>query len=168
MRICIFRHGEALSKGDLSVSSDAERPLVQDGIKNTRQAAEGLKALNLPFEAIFTSPWLRARQTAEILCHVLGLQGKLDELPELAGDRSIEELMSAVSRHSTLDQVILVGHNPQLSDLAAYLLSLSMGMQVDLKKSGACTVEVERIPPKKPGTLLWMMTSKQLRALRPR
>src|SRR5262249_36760855 len=101
-------------------------------------------------------------------CHVLGLQGKLEEMPELAGDHSIEEVMAALSRHSGLDKVIVVGHNPQLSDLTAHLLSLSMGMQVDLKKSGVCVVEIERIPPRKPGTLLWMMTSKQLRALRPK
>jgi phosphohistidine phosphatase len=167
MRIYLFRHGEALSKGDPSISSDAERPLVQDGIKYTRQAAEGLKTLNIPFDAIFTSPWLRARQTADIVSAVLGLQNGLEEMPELAGDHSIEDVMRAVSQ-SSHETVMLVGHNPQLSDLAAYLLSLSTGMQVDLKKSSACAVEVDRIPPKSPGTLLWMMTAKQLRALRPR
>jgi len=45
-------------------------------------------------------------------------------------------------------------------------LSLSRGMQMDLRKSGVCVIEVERIPPKSPGMLLWMMTPKQLRLLR--
>jgi phosphohistidine phosphatase len=167
MRIYLFRHGEALSKGDPSVSSDAERPLTQDGIKHTRQAAEGLKTLDVAFDAVFTSPWVRARQTADIGAAVWGLQHKLEEMPELAGDRRVEDVLGALAKRSALEHVVLVGHNPLLGELAAYLLSLSTGMAVDLKKSGACAVEVQRVPPKSPGTLLWMMTAKQLRALRP-
>jgi phosphohistidine phosphatase len=166
MRIYIFRHGEALSKGDPAVSSDAERPLVEEGIRRSRQAVEGFLKLGISLNAIFTSPWLRARQTAAIAAEVLGLGERLFELDELSGDHDIEEVMNVLTPHSHLREIMLVGHNPQLSDLAAYLLSLSTGMQVDLKKSGICAVEVERIPPKNPGTLLWMMTSKQLRAIR--
>ena len=166
MRVYIFRHGEALSKGDPSISSDAERPLVEEGIRRTRQAAEGFRSLGISIDAIFTSPWVRAKQTAKIAADVLGLADRLLELDELAGDHAIEDVMNALARHSSMNDLMLVGHNPQLSELAAYLLSLSTGMQVDLKKSGMCTVEVDRIPPKKPGTLLWMMTPKQLRSLR--
>ena len=165
MRLYILRHGEALSKGDPAVSSDAERPLVEEGIRRTRQAVEGFSKLGLQAQAIFTSPWLRAKQTAAIAAEVLGMSDRLFELAELAGDRPIESLMSALTKHSHQD-IILVGHNPQLSDLAAYLLCLSTGMQIDLKKSGICAVEIERIPPKRPGTLLWLMTPKQLRTMR--
>src|SRR5215831_18609290 len=166
MKIYIFRHGEALSKGDPAVSSDHERPLVEEGIRRSRQSVEGFVKLGLTVTAIFTSPWLRARQTAAVAAEVLALNDRLFELDELAGDRHIEEVMAALTRHSHLKEIMLVGHNPQLSDLAAYLMSLSTSMQVDLKKSGMCAVEVERIPPKNPGTLLWMMTAKQLRAVR--
>jgi len=72
MRIYLFRHGEALSKEDPSVSSDAERPLIDEGIKRTRQAAEGMNNMGLTFDAVFTSPWLRARQTAQVACEALG------------------------------------------------------------------------------------------------
>lgn len=61
MRVYLFRHGEALLKDDLSVSSDPERPLVEDGIRRTRQGAEGLLKMQIPLDAVFTSPWLRAR-----------------------------------------------------------------------------------------------------------
>jgi phosphohistidine phosphatase len=166
MKVYIFRHGEALSKGDRAVSSDADRPLVEEGIRRSRQAVEGFSKLGITIEAIFTSPWLRAKQTAAIAADVLGLTDHLFEMEELAGDHSIEDVMNALTKHSSSKDIMLVGHNPQLSDLAAYLLSLSTGMQIDLKKSGMCAVEVERIPPKKPGTLLWMMSPKQLRSLR--
>jgi phosphohistidine phosphatase len=166
MRIYLFRHGEALSKGEPSVSSDAERPLTQDGIKHTRQAAEGLKALDIAFDCVFTSPWVRARQTADIAAAVWGLQPKVEEMPELAGDRRVQEVLAALAKHAGLEHVVLVGHNPLLGEVAAYLLSLATAMTVDLKKSGVCAVEVQRVPPRSPGTLLWMMTAKQLRALR--
>jgi len=166
MRIYIFRHGEALPKDDSSVASDADRPLIDDGIRRTKQAAEGLKNMQFSFDAVFTSPWLRARQTAEIVCDVLGIKDRLEEMDALAGDRSVSDVLQALSRHSRHGDVMIVGHNPLLAEVGAYLLSLATDMQIDLKKSGICVVEVERIPPKKPGTLLWMMTPKQLRAAR--
>jgi phosphohistidine phosphatase SixA len=87
-------------------------------------------------------------------------------MDELAGDRAVEDVMNALAKQTHHEDIILVGHNPLLSDLAAYLLSLSTGMQVDLKKSGICAVETDRMPPKNPGTLLWSMTNKQLRLMR--
>src|SRR5262245_43108306 len=166
MRIYLLRHGEAVTKDDPSIASDADRPLTFEGLKRTRQAAEGLKALEISFDAVFTSPWLRAQQTAEIACDALGLREKLMDMEELAGDRSIEEVMNALVRYTSLSNIMLVGHNPLLPHLAAYLLSLSTSMEVDLKKSGICAIEVARIPPKNPGTLLWMMSPRHLRALR--
>ncbi len=166
MRIYLLRHGEALSRADPAISSDAARPLVDEGIKRTKQSAEGLKKLDIELDAAFTSPWLRAQQTAKIACDVLEIGERLYEMDELAGDRSVEEVMNALVKKQALKNVMLVGHNPLLSDLAAYLLCHSTSMQLDLKKSGVCAVEVERVPPKVPGTLLWMMTSKQLRMLR--
>src|SRR5262245_48897021 len=165
MRIYLFRHGEALAKTDPSVSSDPQRPLIEEGIRKTRQAAEALAKLDIPFDAVYTSPWVRARQTAKIVCEVLGLNNLLQEMDELAGDRAVEDVMNALAKQTRHEDIILVGHNPLLSDLAAYLLSLSTAMQVDLKKSGICAVETDRIPPKNPGTLLWSMTNKQLRLM---
>ena len=166
MRIYLFRHGEALSKEDPSIKSDADRPLVDEGVKKTRQAAEGIRNMGLSFDAVFTSPWLRARQTAQVACEVLEETDRIQIMNELAGDRTIEAVMNAMVKHSQLENVMLVGHNPLLSDLASYLLTHSTHMLVDLKKSGMCAIEVERIPPKDPGTLLWMMSAKQLRAMR--
>jgi phosphohistidine phosphatase len=166
MRLYLFRHGEALPKDDPSVTTDEDRPLVTEGVKRTRQAAEGIRTMNIAFDAVFTSPWLRARQTAQIACEALGLSQRLHVMDELAGDRTIEAVMNALVKQSQLQNVMLVGHNPLLSDLAAYFLCHSTSIKIELKKSGMCAVEVSRIPPKDPGVLLWMMTAKQLRALR--
>ena len=75
IEICFFRHGIAVDREDPSVTSDAARPLTDEGIRKTRLAAEGLKRMDIAFDRILTSPWLRAAQTASILSEVLSLCG---------------------------------------------------------------------------------------------
>ncbi|HZI50406.1 MAG TPA: histidine phosphatase family protein, partial [Terriglobia bacterium] len=62
--LCFFRHGIAVDREDPSVTSDSERPLTEDGSRKTRAAAEGLNRMDVGFDRILTSPWLRASQTA--------------------------------------------------------------------------------------------------------
>ena len=127
MRIYIFRHGEAVAKNDPSVASDPERPLVDEGIRRTRQAAEGLREMGIMPDVIYTSPWLRAKQTARILSEVFHAT-ELVEMSELAGDRTVAEVLAALSRVGKAQEIMLVGHQPLLGEIAAYLLSLSTGM----------------------------------------
>jgi len=154
-----FRHGIALDREDPGITSDAERPLTDEGVRKTHLAAEGLKRMEIPFDRILTSPWLRAMQTASILSEVLALPAP-QELPELAGDREATELIHALTRHHGKHS-LLVGHEPLLSTTAVHLLGGDWTL--DLKKSGACAVHVDALPPLKPATLLWTLTSRQLR-----
>ena len=159
LELCFFRHGIAVEKEDPGVTSDAERPLTEEGARKTREAAEGLKRLDAGYDRILTSPWLRARQTAVIVAEVLALPTPL-ELPELAGDRTPEELVNAlVHQHSR--RTVLVGHEPLLSATIVHLLGVEW--RLELKKSGACAIELDSLPPRKPATLLWHLTSRQLR-----
>jgi phosphohistidine phosphatase len=159
IEICFFRHGIAVDREDPGVTSDAERPLTEEGNRKTRSAAEGLRRMDMGFDRIFTSPWLRAQQTAAILSEVLRLPAPT-ELPELAGDRAAPELIEALTRDHGKRNV-LVGHEPLLSATVVHLLGGDWTL--DLKKSGACTVYVDALPPRSPATLLWSVTSRQLR-----
>jgi phosphohistidine phosphatase len=159
IELYFFRHGIALERGDPGVTSDEARPLTDDGMRKTRNAAEGLKRMAIAFDRIFTSPWLRATQTASILSEVLSLPAPR-ELPELAGDRTAAELIEALAHHHRKHN-LLVGHEPLLSATVVQLLGGDWTL--DLKKSGACAVHVDVLPPHKPGTLLWAVTSRQLR-----
>ena len=162
LELCFFRHGIAVDREDPSVKSDAERPLTDDGTRKTRTAAEGLKRLDVSYDKILTSPWLRAQQTAAILAEVLELPAP-EELPQLAGDRTPEDLLDALAHHHGR-KTLLVGHEPLLS--ATVIHALGGGKwSLDLKKAGACSIEVDALPPRKSATLLWHLTSRQLRLM---
>src|SRR5262245_4028319 len=133
LEFCFFRHGIAVEKDDPSVTSDAERPLTDEGIRKTHAAAEGLMRLEASYEKILTSPWWRAKQTAAIVAEVLGLPSP-EELPQLAGDQSPEDLVAALAKQQSRG-TILVGHEPLLSATVVHILGGDWAL--DLKKSGA-------------------------------
>jgi phosphohistidine phosphatase len=159
LELYFFRHGVALDREDASVTTDAARPLTEDGIRKTRSAAEGLKRMEIAFDRILTSPWLRATETASILSEVLHLS-PAQEVAELAGDKSPAELVAALGKHHG-KRTLLVGHEPLLSRTVVHLLGGDWAL--DLKKSGCCAVLVDALPPLKPATLLWSLTSRHLR-----
>jgi len=115
--------------------------------------------MDVGFDRILTSPWLRASQTAAILSEVLALPNP-ETMVELEGDRTAKELIDALA-HRHGKRTLLVGHEPLLS--ATVVQILGGGWSLDLKKSGACMLLVDSLPPRNPATLLWHATSRQLR-----
>lgn len=157
IEVVFFRHGIAED-----TLPDSSRPLTEDGMRKTRASAQGLKKMEIPFDRIFTSPWLRAAQTAAILSEVLEAAAP-EEMPELAGDHTATELLEAL-KNCPGRSFLLVGHQPLLGQAVATLLGAAGRCEIDLRKSGACSVQVDALPPRKPAILNWLLTSKQLRA----
>ena len=120
LELCFFRHAIAVDREDPSVTSDSERPLTEEGVRKTRLAAEGLKRMDVGFDKILTSPWLRASQTASLLAEVLLLQAP-EKMAGLEGDRQPEELVEALAHHHG-KKTLLVGHEPLLSATVVPLL----------------------------------------------
>ncbi|MBI4475428.1 MAG: phosphohistidine phosphatase SixA [Acidobacteria bacterium] len=162
MELYFMRHGIATPKED--GGPDADRPLVPEGIKKSQQAAEALRNLEIEFDRILTSPLVRARQTADIVANVLQMQDRIEELEELA-DHSVKEVVRALTKFKGDDRLLLVGHQNQMGDTIAYLLGGEDKMQVDLKKSGICLVEVDSLPPKSRATLCWMLSPKHMKLM---
>ena len=124
MNIYLLRHGIAIEREDPSSQTDADRPLTAKGLKRMRKAARGLRRLNIPFDAVVTSPFARARQTADIVAAALGLQPTFEEISDLTPEGTVESLLSTLARFQSHSHLLLVGHEPLLSDLAAFLLTL--------------------------------------------
>ena len=76
MHLYLIRHGIAVDREDPNCPPDTERPLTPKGMKRSHAAALGLRALDVKPNAVLTSPWLRAVQTAEIFCEMIGYPSK--------------------------------------------------------------------------------------------
>lgn len=165
MKLLIVRHGAAGKREEWEAQGkdDRLRPLTPKGKKDVRRVATGLVRLVPALDLIATSPWTRAAQTAEILEEAYDC-GTI-QVEELTADRRPEELKPWLSEQRRKEAVGLVGHEPHLGLLVGYLLSGKSVSFVDLKKGGACLVEIE--DPSKPGSgcLEWLMTDRELRQL---
>jgi phosphohistidine phosphatase len=122
--------------------------------------------MGISFDKILTSPWLRAVQTARIVGDVLGLGDRVEQMEELAGDRSVDDVLRGLARYAAEDRLMLVGHQPLLGACISSLTARGSEMHVDLKKAGAGAIELDRVDPSAKATLLWLVTSKQLRLMR--
>jgi phosphohistidine phosphatase len=165
MDLYLMRHGIAVVRGAPGIRSDRARHLTQKGIKRMEKAAKGLAALKISFDHILTSPLVRARQTAEVLAETLNMAARLKEIPELAPDETVQSLLDSLTPYRRDEHLLLVGHEPLLSETASFLLSKDTQIELLIKKAGICAIEVDGLPPQRPGTLLWMLAPRQLRLL---
>lgn len=167
MNLYLMRHGIALAADQSGTEADRARPLTPKGTKRMRRAAKGLKRLGISFDALLTSPLVRARQTSEIVADSLGLESRLEEIPELAPDSSVERLIASLNRFHDRENLLLVGHNPLISDAFAFFATgkKESSLEIELKKGGLCRIEIDGLPPSSSGTLHWFLTPKQLRLL---
>src|SRR5438309_137666 len=122
MELYLIRHAEALPVGHDGIADDAQRPLSETGRAQCRSLAEALQRLKVKFDKVVTSPLLRAKQTAELLIeHGPAPAPELLECNALRPDGKRRKLNRFL--HS-LDggAIAVVGHNPDLSTYAAWLI----------------------------------------------
>jgi phosphohistidine phosphatase len=139
------------------------RPLTREGKKQMRRAAAGLATLARDVPLLATSPLTRAVQTAEIVAAEYGCE--IVPLEALAPDHDPEDAVGWLREQEPDLTVGLVGHEPHLSTLAGYLLTGKRASFLNLKKGGACLLEMTA--PLQPcgGALAWLITPRELRRL---
>lgn len=165
MKVLIVRHGPAGDRAawEAEGRDDRLRPLTPEGKKQMRKCAAGLAALVPDLRVLATSPLTRAMQTAEIVaaeydCEIVPLEA-------LAPDQDPEEALAWLRDQRHDITVGLVGHEPHLSTVVGYLLTGKRASFLDLKKGGACLLEMTE--PLKPGasSLTWLLMPRVLRRL---
>jgi len=161
----IMRHAIAVDRGSAGFSDDSKRPLTPEGKKKMREIAAGLTRLGLDVDWIVSSPLLRARETAEIVAEEQGSRLQVDFCDALSPGGSPEALITFLAKHSTRKRVLVVGHEPDLSELAARLIGAGRHANLAFKKGGCCLIEFDDFPPKSPGQLVWWLTPKLLRKM---
>ncbi len=163
MNLYILRHGIAVEPGTPGYENDANRPLTGEGERKLGQVAEAMQQLELSFDLILSSPYLRARQTAEIIAEALAARKKLELSDTLVPGGSTKKLVEHLKRvQPAPENVLLVGHEPYLSGLVSLLVAGSESSFVVLKKGGFCKVLVETLKHGRCGFLMWLLTPKQM------
>jgi phosphohistidine phosphatase len=165
MELYLIRH--AIAEESSARGTDADRALTSDGKAKMRRCAEGLQAIDVRLDLILTSPYRRAVETAEIVARALG-GTETQVLAELAAGANIDSLLAALRPYRQVESLALVGHQPDLGLLASQVMTGSPSTcPLAFKKGGVACFEIGA--PRGPlrGELVWLMTPRQLRALRP-
>jgi len=163
MHVYLIRHGIAVDREAPNCPPDTQRPLTPKGIKRSEAAARGLRALGVKPDAVLTSPWLRALQTAEIFCEALEFPSrKIIRADSLKGTSAPADLLREL--HPLKAKTVLCfGHEPHLHLVISHVLHTSAKI-AELKKAGLALLELERAMPPQ-GTLLALYPASTLRLL---
>ncbi len=159
MRVFLMRHGEAQPAEE--VARDEDRTLTEKGETRLHKACRGLRRLEVLPERIFTSPSTRAVQTAKIIAEELGFTGEIEAVEELA-PAALPEDMAEVLKTLAHEQVLLIGHQPYLGQLAALLITAGARGRVGIKKGGLARIDIDDWREDPPGEIRWLFTVKQL------
>jgi phosphohistidine phosphatase len=162
--LCIMRHGPAVSRGT-GIEDDSKRPLTPEGKEKVRQNAQGLVKAGFEADWIVTSPLVRAVETAEIVADACDPSVTTDFSDALKPGAQPEVLIAFLARHPERRRVLLVGHEPDLSQLAGRLIGAGRNANLGFKKGGGCLIRFTEFPPKSPGELVWWLTPRLLRKL---
>jgi len=160
----LVRHAIAAER-DGEWPDDTKRPLTERGVGRFRDGVKGLRRLDVTIDEIFTSPLVRAKQTADLLA--AGVEGKppVKILEALAPGHTSAAVLSHLAKAAKRRRIALVGHEPDLGELAAHLLGA--GRPLPFKKGGVCRIDVESLTSKRAGSLIWFVTPNVLRQLKP-
>jgi len=165
MKLYLLRHGEAVDIGECGVRTDGERRLTREGRECTSEVIRRVRNVCRP-RRIWTSPLVRARETAAIAGEILTPDSPPSVLELLKAGAPPREIASWV-RSCREDSLMLVGHMPDLARLAVWLTSGVMAEGLVLKKSGVCCIEFEGTVREKTGRLLWLVSPSLLSRLEP-
>lgn len=137
MDLYILRHGIAAERDPQKYPDDDLRPLTPEGRRKVKRVAAALKDLGYEFDLILSSPLKRASKTAEIVAAVFQAEGRLEVTSHLEPGGDPRRLIAEIAARRR-QSVLLVGHEPYLSQLISVLLSGREELGIDLKKGGFC------------------------------
>lgn len=186
MKILFIRHGVAEENKENDIHSrdfDEQRALTKEGKEKILKGARGLVNLVGRPCVIFSSPLLRAKQTAEILAAVWGevpvyfTESLRPEekfasfIPQLLKFKTgkYKKILKPVGRSEGQPVIVIIGHEPYLSQSVSSLIGDSMNVQIKIKKGGACFIRLQGLFKDSfrsgQAQLLWLLTPSMIRKL---
>src|SRR4051794_23266108 len=148
-QLWLLRHGDAEPHG---ARHDADRRLTDKGERQAKVAGLALAKLDAQFAATFTSPRVRARDTARLAAEPIGADPLVHQ--PLSAGFDVEEALALLKGYGDDARILLVGHEPDFSQVVHDLT----GGRIDLKKGGLAVVRVDG----RRGELLVQLRPKEL------
>ena len=161
MNLYLMRHAIAADADENT--EDHRRALTEKGRKKLGKIARNMKKLDLSFDLIMTSPTLRARQTADVVADAFDISPELvlesENLAPLGfGDKLVDEIKA----QKPVDDLLIVGHEPFLSQLIGMLLAGDANLSIDMKKAGLCKLSIENLSYGRCATLEWLLPPRSM------
>ena len=162
LELYLIRHGVAADRGE-EYPDDSKRPLTAKGIARLKREAKALDDLGVEFDQIITSPLVRAKQTADVFAETMKSKPPVATSDALTPAGTPAAVIQELGRHAKKARIALVGHEPNLGELAARLIGARTA--IEFKKGAICRIDFEVLPPKGHGQLRWFVTPLMLRKL---
>jgi phosphohistidine phosphatase len=161
MIIYFLRHASA-GEHLANPKKDEKRALDKEGIEQCGYVGRALAALEAQVDVIVSSPLKRATQSASLVGNEMGYEGKLQIETGLRPEATFSDFRKLVEKYARQEAIMVVGHNPNLSQFLGAIISDSgCEASVELKKGAVAKVEMRRST----GTLQWCLTPKLVRTL---
>ena len=161
MIVYIVRHASA-GQGFTNLKKDEKRPLDADGIDQCGVVGRALAAMNVQPEVIISSPLKRATQTASLIGNEIGYEGKLQLEPAMRPEGAFADFRRMVEKYARFEAIMVVGHNPSITEFLARFISPSGSeASVEFKKGAVARVETARHAAR----LNWFLTPKMARSI---
>ncbi len=162
MIVYFLRHASA-GQSKSNPEKDNRRPLDKDGIRQAHDVGRALATLDVQVDAIVTSPLKRATQTAALVANEMGHENKLETSDALHPDAAFDAFQDLLRKHARHEAIMVVGHNPNLSEFVSEFLSAGGNKSaVDLRKGSVAKAETTG---RRSATLHWCLTPKTVRAI---
>ncbi len=157
MEIYILRHG--IAEAGKPGQADSGRRLTAEGKEKLAKILGCARKAGVQPDVVLSSPYKRAIETAELAREYLKLDKPIIQSEVLTPMERAEKVWDEIRIHKDARQVMMVGHEPQLSSVVCYLIGTSSG-RVELKKGAMARVDVESIGIRPQGVLVWLLTAK--------
>jgi phosphohistidine phosphatase len=160
MFVYVARHAWAGERGDPRWPDDSQRPLTPQGIERYEAVVKTLVTRGFAPARIATSPYVRCRQTAEIITKRVVGNPAIEELEDLEPGSYLEPVIDWSNRQAGVD-VCWVGHSPDVERFAASLIGDSSA-RIRFAKGAVAAIEFDDEVIAGGGELYWLATAKLL------
>lgn len=160
----LMRHGIAVDVGERGVTCDADRMLSAEGIRKAEDVVRGLADTGVGVDAVLSSPLLRASETASIAVRLLAPGTDMAFMDELAPGANVRHLLRMLADDGR--DLMVVGHMPDMAELAAGMLTASPRLYLQFKKAAVASITFPGPVEAGAGRLDWLLQPRQSRRLK--